>query len=184
MAAFPDPARFARQLVLPGVGLEGQERIARARVLVLGAGGLGSAVLPILAGAGVGTIGIVDDDVVELTNLHRQTLHTAADVGRLKVDSAADRLRPIAAGAVELHAVRFAPENARDLAAGYDVLVDGSDNFETRYLVNDTAVRLRKPVVHGSIFRFEGMLSTFIPYEGPCYRCLFPEPPPPELAPT
>src|SRR3954452_16456596 len=132
----PDELRFLRQTTLPGFGTQGQARLSRARVLVIGAGGLGSAVLPILAAAGVGALGIVDDDVVEATNLHRQTLHTSTDIGRRKVDSAAERLAPLATGTVVEHPVRLTERNALDLARSYDVLVDGSDNFETRYLAN------------------------------------------------
>ncbi|WP_210480791.1 ThiF family adenylyltransferase [Naasia sp. SYSU D00948] len=179
MPAAPDPARFARQLVLPGLGLDGQGRIAAARVLVLGAGGLGSAVLPVLASGGVGTLGIVDDDVVELSNLHRQTLHTAADVGRRKVDSTAERLTPLATGTLRLHAVRFTKENARDIAADYDLVVDGSDNFETRYLANDTAVAAGIPLVWGAVSQFGGHVGAVIPGAGPDYRDLFPVQPDP-----
>src|SRR3954470_20500777 len=170
----PDELRFLRQTTLPGFGTQGQARLSRARVLVIGAGGLGSAVLPILAAAGVGALGIVDDDAVEVSNLHRQTLHTAADVGRLKVDSAADRLAGIAAGSIEPHAVRLTPENAADLVTRYDVVVDGSDNFATRYLANDTARAAGVPLVWGAIAQYGGHVGVVLPGEGPDYRDLFP----------
>src|SRR3954468_1761339 len=179
MPSAADPARFARQITLPGVGLGGQERLTDARVLVIGAGSLGSAVLPTLAAAGVGTLGIVDDDTVELSNLHRQTLHTTADVGRLKVDSAADRLAGIVAGTLDAHAVRFTEANAADLAAEFDLLVDGSDNFETRYLANDTARALGIPLVWGSIAQYGGHVGVVLPGDGPDYRDLFPVQPDP-----
>src|SRR4051812_9649160 len=179
MPSVSDAARFARQITLPGIGLDGQERLAAARVLVIGAGGLGSAVLPILAAAGVGALGIVDDDAVEVSNLHRQTLHTAADVGRLKVDSAADRLAGIAAGSIEPHAVRLTPENAADLVTRYDVVVDGSDNFATRYLANDTARAAGVPLVWGAIAQYGGHVGVGLPGEGPDYRDLFPDEPDP-----
>ncbi|WP_210506324.1 ThiF family adenylyltransferase [Naasia sp. SYSU D00057] len=179
MPSAPDRARFARQITLPGVGLSGQERLASARVLVIGAGGLGSAVLPTLAAAGVGTLGVVDDDVVEVSNLHRQTLHTAADVGRRKVDSAADRLHGIASGAVTTHAVRLTAANAAELVAGYDLLVDGSDNFATRYLANDTARAAGIPLVWGAISQYGGHVGVVLPAEGPDYRDLFPVEPDP-----
>jgi len=179
MPSAPDRARFARQITLPGIGLSGQERLAAARVLVIGAGGLGSAVLPTLAAAGVGTLGIVDDDAVEVSNLHRQTLHTGADVGRLKVESAADRLAGIAAGTVETHAVRLTAENAAELLAEYDLLVDGSDNFATRYLANDTARAAGVPLVWGAISQYGGHVGVVLPGEGPDYRDLFPVEPDP-----
>src|SRR4051794_27117140 len=184
MHSVSDAARFARQITLPGIGLDGQERLAAARVLVIGAGGLGSAALPILAAAGVGALGIVDDDTVEVSNLHRQTLHTTADVGRLKVDSAADRLAGIAAGTLDIHAVRFTAENAADLAAAFDVLVDGSDNFETRYLANDTARALGIPLVWGAIAQYGGHVGVVLPGDGPDYRDLFPVQPDPSAVIT
>jgi molybdopterin/thiamine biosynthesis adenylyltransferase/rhodanese-related sulfurtransferase len=177
--------RYSRHLVLPEVGEAGQMKLLDAKVLCIGAGGLGSPALLYLAAAGVGTIGIVDSDVVEENNLQRQVIHNTERIGMLKVDSAKDTIAKLNPGVdVDVHPVHLDTENATEIFSGYDLIVDGCDNFETRYVVNDAAVELRKPVVHGSIFRFEGMVSTFVPYEGPCYRCLYPEAPPPELAPT
>ena len=177
--------RYSRHLILPEVGEEGQKKLLDSKVLCIGAGGLGSPALLYLAAAGVGTIGIVDSDVVEASNLQRQVIHNTETIGVLKAESAKtaiEKLNPDIQ--VNVHAFRIDASNAEQLLSEYDVVVDGCDNFDTRYVVNDAAVKLRKPVVHGSIFRFEGMASTFIPYEGPCYRCLYPEAPPPELAPT
>jgi sulfur-carrier protein adenylyltransferase/sulfurtransferase len=177
--------RYSRHLVLPEVGEQGQVKFLESKVLSIGAGGLGSPALLYLAAAGVGTIGIVDADVVEASNLQRQIVHSTDTIGMSKAESAREaltRLNPDVK--VEVHPFRIDDSNAKELIGQYDVVVDGCDNFETRYVVNDAAVALNKPVVHGSIFRFEGMASTFIPHEGPCYRCLFPEAPPPELAPT
>jgi molybdopterin/thiamine biosynthesis adenylyltransferase/rhodanese-related sulfurtransferase len=177
--------RYSRHLVLPEVGEEGQLKLLDARVLCIGAGGLGSPALLYLAAAGVGTIAIVDSDRVEASNLQRQVVHDTDTIGMLKAESARDALTKLNPDVnVVVHAVRIDESNAAEIMADYDVIVDGCDNFATRYVVNDTAVALRKPVAHGSIFRFEGMASTFVPYEGPCYRCLYPEAPPPELAPT
>ena len=177
--------RYARHLALPHVGVEGQMRLREARVLCVGAGGLGSPLALYLAAAGVGTLGIVDPDEVDLTNLQRQILHGSSDVGRLKVDSADDRLREINPHVrVEPHAVRLGSENALDILSRYDIVVDGTDNFPTRYLVNDACVLLGKPNVYGSIFRWEGQVSVFATDGGPCYRCLFREPPPPGLVPN
>jgi len=177
-------ARYARHLVLPGVGASGQRRLGAARVLIVGAGGLGSPVALYLAAAGVGTIGIVDDDVVDVSNLQRQVLHTTDAVGTFKVASA---VRALAALNPEVrvvgHPQRLDASTALAIMSGYDVVVDGSDNFPTRYLLNDAALRLRIPVVHGSVFRWEGQCTVIDPYRGPCYRCLFPQPPPPDLAP-
>ena len=177
--------RYSRHLTLPEVGAEGQAKLLDARVLVIGAGGLGSPALLYLAAAGVGTIGIVDSDEVEVSNLQRQVIHDTESIGTPKAKSAQEtisRLNPDVN--VIVHDFRIDESNARDLIQRYDLVVDGCDNFDTRYVINDAAVALRKPVVHGSIFRFEGMASTFVPFEGPCYRCLYPEAPPPELAPT
>jgi sulfur-carrier protein adenylyltransferase/sulfurtransferase len=177
--------RYSRHLILPEVGDEGQAKLLDARVLVIGAGGLGSPALLYLAAAGVGTIGIVDSDVVEASNLQRQVVHDTESIGAPKAKSAQEtisRLNPDVN--VIVHDFRIDESNASDLIGRYDLVVDGCDNFDTRYVVNDAAVALRKAVVHGSIFRFEGMASTFVPFEGPCYRCLYPEAPPPELAPT
>jgi len=174
--------RYARHLTLPEVGLEGQERLSDARVLCVGAGGLGSPLALYLAAAGVGTLGLVDFDAVDETNLQRQILHGTKDVGRPKLDSAADRLHDINPHVrVVRHPVRLTSENALEILAGYDVVADGTDNFPTRYLVNDACVLLGKPNVYGSIFRWEGQVSVFGMPDGPCYRCLFREPPPPEL---
>jgi sulfur-carrier protein adenylyltransferase/sulfurtransferase len=177
--------RYSRHLLLPEVGAKGQQRLLESKVLAIGAGGLGSPALLYLAAAGVGTIGIVDSDVVEESNLQRQVIHTTETVGVLKAESAKSYINKLNPDVeVVIHPFRIDESNAKDLIAEYDVVVDGCDNFETRYAVNDAAVELRKPVIHGSIFRFEGMASTFVPFEGPCYRCLYPEAPPPELAPT
>lgn len=177
--------RYSRHLLLPEVGEEGQVALLNSKVLAIGAGGLGSPALLYLAAAGVGTIGIVDSDVVEDSNLQRQVIHSSDNVGQLKAESARDAITKLNPDVdVVLHPFRIDGSNARDLISQYDLVVDGCDNFDTRYAVNDAAVALRKPVVHGAIFRFEGMASTFVPFEGPCYRCLYPEAPPPELAPT
>ncbi len=174
--------RYARHLILDEIGEEGQERLLAARVLVVGAGGLGAPLLLYLAAAGVGTLGIVDDDRVELSNLQRQVIHATAEVGNLKVDSAARTLEALdPAIRLELHPERLTAENVERLIAPYDVIADGSDNFATRYLVNDACVRAGKTLISGALLRFEGQLSTFKPHAGPehpCYRCLFPEPPP------
>ena len=178
--------RYARHLILPEVGPEGQRKICEAAVLCVGAGGLGSPLLLYLAAAGVGRLGVVDGDCVDLSNLQRQVLHGTPDVGRLKTESAREalhRLNPHCR--VELHSTRLSANNALELLRPYDVVVDGTDNFTARYLVNDTCVFLRKPDVSGAIFRFEGQASVFAPHlGGPCYRCLFPEPPPAHLAPS
>ncbi|MEO7167855.1 MAG: molybdopterin-synthase adenylyltransferase MoeB [Chthoniobacterales bacterium] len=178
--------RYLRHIMLPEIGLAGQERLQSARVLCLGAGGLGSPAALYLAAAGVGTIGLVDDDRVALSNLHRQLLHGTNDIGRLKTESARERLAAINPEVtVELHACRFTSENAADILRDYDLLVDGTDNFATRYLSNDVAVFAGKPNVYGSIFRFDGQTTVFAPHlGGPCYRCLFPEPPPPGAVPS
>ena len=176
--------RYARQLLLPEVGVEGQARLMAAKVLVVGAGGLGSPAALYLAAAGIGTIGLVDDDVVELSNLQRQVLHATRRIGQDKTASgraALEALNPTVT--VVEHAERLEASNVDRLLAGYDVIVDGSDRFDTRYLINDAAVALRKPVVHAAVYRWEGEVTTLVPFEGPCYRCLHPSPPPPELAP-
>jgi sulfur-carrier protein adenylyltransferase/sulfurtransferase len=181
----PQRDRYSRQLLMPEVGPAGQARLLAARVLIVGAGGLGSPAALYLAAAGVRTLGIVDDDVVDVSNLQRQVLHASDAVGAPKVASAR---RTIAAlnPDVEVVArrVRLDAANVEALIAGYDVILDGTDTFETRYLLNDAAVAARIPVVHASVFRFEGQVTTFVPFEGPCYRCLYPTPPPPELAPA
>ena len=177
--------RYSRHLLLPEVGVEGQRKLKAARVLLIGAGGLGSPAALYLAAAGVGTIGVVDFDVVDVTNLQRQILHGTSDVGRSKLASATDRIREVNPHVtVEAHEVRLTSENALDLFARYDVIVDGTDNFQTRYLVNDACVLTGKPNVYGSIFRFDGQASVFCTPDGPCYRCLYPEPPPPGLVPS
>jgi molybdopterin/thiamine biosynthesis adenylyltransferase/rhodanese-related sulfurtransferase len=177
--------RYSRHLILPEVGEAGQRKLLESKVLVIGAGGLGSPTLLYLAAAGVGTIGIVDSDVVEANNLQRQVVHNTDRIGSLKVESAKETITKLNPDvSVVVHPFRIDKNNAHELISQYDLVVDGCDNFDTRYVVNDAAVDLRVPVVHGSIFRFEGMVSTFVPYEGPCYRCLYPESPPPELTPT
>jgi molybdopterin/thiamine biosynthesis adenylyltransferase/rhodanese-related sulfurtransferase len=177
--------RYSRHLILPEVGEAGQTKILDSKVLTIGAGGLGSPALLYLAAAGVGTIGVVDSDVVEANNLQRQVVHNTDRIGMLKAESAKETLTRLNPDVdVVVHPVRIDDSNAHELLSAYDLVVDGCDNFDTRYVINDAAVELRKPVVHGSIFRFEGMASTFVPFEGPCYRCLYPEAPPPELAPT
>ena len=177
--------RYSRHLLLPEIGEAGQEKLLVSKVLLVGAGGLGSPVALYLAAAGVGTLGIVDFDLVDATNLQRQVIHNLDQVGRLKVESAAEAIRRLNPDVkVVTYPVRLSAANALEIMAGYDVVVDGADNFPVRYLMNDASLHLRIPVVHGSIFRFEGQASVFVPYQGPCYRCLFPEPPPPELAPS
>jgi adenylyltransferase/sulfurtransferase len=177
--------RYSRHLILPEVGLDGQRRLKAARVLCVGAGGLGSPVALYLAAAGVGTIGIVDFDVVDLSNLQRQVLHGTPDVGRSKLQSAKERLQALNPGVnVETHEAALSSTNALEIFKGYDVILDGTDNFPTRYLVNDACVLLGIPNAYGSIFRFEGQASVFAASDGPCYRCLYPEPPPPGLVPS
>jgi molybdopterin/thiamine biosynthesis adenylyltransferase/rhodanese-related sulfurtransferase len=177
--------RYSRHLVMPEVGVEGQKKLKAARALMIGAGGLGSPVGLYLAAAGVGTIGIVDFDVVDATNLQRQVLHSTKDVGRSKIESARESINDINPHVqVKTYETRLASENALDILREYDVIVDGSDNFPTRYLVNDACVLLDKPNVYGSIFRFDGQVSVFDVKRGPCYRCLYPSPPPPGLVPN
>jgi len=177
--------RYSRHLIMPEVGMEGQLKLKQAKVLLVGAGGLGSPLALYLAAAGVGHLGIVDFDVVDFTNLQRQVLHGTSDVGRSKLESAADTLREINPYVeVVPHEARLTSENALGILADYDLVADGTDNFATRYLVNDACVLTGKPNVYGSIFRFEGQASVFAMREGPCYRCLYPEPPPPGLVPS
>ena len=177
--------RYSRHLIIPEVGVEGQLKLKRAKVLLVGAGGLGSPAALYLAAAGVGRIGIVDFDVVDQTNLQRQIIHGTSDVGRRKLDSAADAMREINPGVtVDRFETALSSENALKILRDYDVVVDGTDNFPTRYLVNDACVMLRKPNVYGSIFRFDGQATVFAYQGGPCYRCLYPEPPPPGLVPS
>src|SRR5919199_2270962 len=177
--------RYSRHLILPDVGLDGQRKLKAGRILLIGAGGLGSPLALYLAAAGVGTLGLVDFDVVDLTNLQRQVLHGTKDVGRPKLESAKDRIRDVNPHVhVEGYETRLTSENALEILGDYDVVVDGTDNFPTRYLTNDACVLLGKPNVYGSIFRFEGQASVFHPPHGPCYRCLYPEPPPPGEVPS
>jgi adenylyltransferase/sulfurtransferase len=178
-------ARYSRHLIMPEVGLEGQKRLKAASVLLIGAGGLGSPLGLYLAAAGVGRLGLVDFDVVDFSNLQRQVLHGTPDVGRPKLHSARDRLRAINPEVrLDLHEARLTSANALALFEPYDIVIDGTDNFPTRYLVNDACVLLNKPNVYGSIFRFDGQASVFSPGKGPCYRCLYPEPPPPGEVPS
>lgn len=177
--------RYARQIRLPGIGIEGQAKLRAARVLIVGTGGLGSPVAMYLAAAGVGTLGLVDFDVVDASNLHRQLVHGTGDIGRPKVESARDRLGDINPHVqVVVHETALSSANALEIVQGYDIVVDASDNFPTRYLVNDAGVLAGVPVVYGSVERFEGQASLFATPGGPCYRCLFREPPPPGLVPT
>jgi molybdopterin/thiamine biosynthesis adenylyltransferase/rhodanese-related sulfurtransferase len=177
--------RYSRHLIMPEVGMEGQLKLKQARVLCIGAGGLGSPLTLYLAAAGVGKLGLVDFDVVDLTNLQRQVIHGTSDVGRSKLASARETLEEINPSIeIETYETRLTSENALPIFRDYDVIADGTDNFPTRYLVNDACVLLGKPNVYGSIFRFEGQVSVFYALEGPCYRCLYPEPPPPGLVPS
>jgi molybdopterin/thiamine biosynthesis adenylyltransferase/rhodanese-related sulfurtransferase len=177
--------RYSRHLLLPEVGLEGQQKLLDAKVLLLGAGGLGSPAALYLAAAGVGTLGIVDNDEVDVSNLQRQVIHSTDRIGVAKVDSAEATITALNPDVkVQKYNLRMGPENIMEILPGYDVVVDGLDNFPTRYLLNDASVRLGIPVVSAAILGFEGQLSVFKPYDGPCYRCLFPVPPPAELAPS
>jgi adenylyltransferase/sulfurtransferase len=182
----PDQAkRYSRHVLIPEIGKEGQLKLLDSKVLIIGAGGLGSPSAYYLAAAGVGTIGIVDSDLVDPSNLQRQILHNSKRIGEPKTESAKQTLEDLNPDVkVVPYQERLTRENVLQIFKDYDLIVDGSDNFPTRYLVNDASVLLRKTVVHGSIFRFDGQVSVFKPFEGPCYRCVFPEPPPPELAPT
>jgi molybdopterin/thiamine biosynthesis adenylyltransferase/rhodanese-related sulfurtransferase len=177
--------RYSRHLLLPEVGMDGQQKLLDARVLLLGAGGLGSPAALYLAAAGVGTLGIVDNDEVDLSNLQRQVIHSTERIGVPKVDSAEQTITALNPDVnVEKYSLRLGPENIMEVLPGWDIVVDGLDNFPTRYLLNDASVRLGIPVVSAAILGFEGQLSVFKPYDGPCYRCLFPVPPPAELAPS
>jgi len=177
--------RYRRHLSLPDIGVEGQRALLSARVLLIGAGGLGCPVAQYLAAAGVGTLGLVDFDVIDASNLQRQVLYTTLDIGRPKVEVASERIRAMNPDVeVVLHPVRLTSENALSIFSDYDVIVDGTDNFPTRYLSNDACVLLGKPNVHGSIFRFDGQATVFDARHGPCYRCLYPEPPPPGAVPS
>lgn len=180
-----DILRYSRHVILPQVGIDGQRKLKKAKVLVVGTGGLGAPVALYLAAAGIGTIGLVDFDEVEESNLQRQIIHGTRDVGRPKVASARDRIRSINPRAeVIMHNTHLNSENALEILAPYDVIVDGTDNFQTRYLVNDACVLLGKPDVYGSVFQFEGLASVFYAKKGPCYRCLYPDPPPPGSVPS
>jgi molybdopterin/thiamine biosynthesis adenylyltransferase/rhodanese-related sulfurtransferase len=177
--------RYARHLIMPNVGMDGQGRLKNAKVLLVGTGGLGSPLAMYLAAAGVGTIGLVDFDVVDLSNLQRQVIHGTKDIGKRKVISAMESIKDINPNVeVILHEVPLLSENALEIIAPYDLVIDGTDNFPTRYLVNDACVLLGKPNVYGSIFRFDGQLAVFYAKEGPCYRCMIPEPPPPGMVPN
>jgi adenylyltransferase/sulfurtransferase len=177
--------RYSRHLIMPEVGMEGQQKLKAARVLCIGAGGLGSPLALYLGAAGVGTLGIVDFDVVDYTNLQRQIIHTTADVGRKKLDSAAEKLKAINPFLnIRTFETRLSSDNALELFRDFDIIADGTDNFPTRYLVNDACVLTGKPNVYGSIFRFEGQASVFATKDGPCYRCLYSDPPPPGLVPS
>jgi molybdopterin/thiamine biosynthesis adenylyltransferase/rhodanese-related sulfurtransferase len=177
-------ARYSRHLLIPEVGAEGQARLLDSKVLFIGAGGLGSPAMLYMAAAGVGTIGIVDFDVVDASNLQRQVIHRSDRVGMRKVESAQLTINDLNSDVrVVAHETMLGPDNVEELIAGYDLIFDGTDTFETRYVLNDAAVRAGIPVVHASVFRFEGQLTVFEPGDGPCYRCLYPTPPPPELAP-
>ena len=178
-------ARFSRHLILPEVGMQGQTKLKNAKVAMIGAGGLGAPLGLYLAAAGVGRIGLVDFDVVDVSNLQRQVIHGTSDIGRKKLDSAADRMKEINPNIrIDKFDTGLTSENAFDILRDYDIVVDGTDNFPTRYLVNDACVLLKKPNVYGSIFRFEGQATVFAYEDGPCYRCLYPEPPPPGLVPS
>ena len=178
-------ARYSRHLLLPEVGLEGQQKLKAAKVLCVGTGGLGSPLAFYLAAAGIGTLGLVDFDVVDESNLQRQIIHTTKDVGRPKIDSATEKLKALNPYMnVVKHETMLTSANALEIIRDYDIVADGTDNFPTRYLVNDACVLTGKPNAYGSIFRFEGQASVFATKEGPCYRCLYPEPPPPGLVPS
>ncbi|HLY36065.1 MAG TPA: molybdopterin-synthase adenylyltransferase MoeB [Candidatus Limnocylindria bacterium] len=177
--------RYSRQLLIPEIGQKGQRRLLDAKVLIIGAGGLGSPAALYLAASGIGTIGLVDDDVVDESNLQRQVLHTADRVGVPKTESARMTLNALnPQTTIVEHRERLSGDNVERLIARYDVIVDGTDNFDTRYVLNDAAVKLRKPVVHGSIYRWDGQVTSFVPFAGPCYRCMYPTQPPEELAPS
>ncbi|HEY6058917.1 MAG TPA: molybdopterin-synthase adenylyltransferase MoeB, partial [Candidatus Limnocylindrales bacterium] len=176
--------RYSRHLLIPEVGAEGQARLLESKALIIGAGGLGSPAALYLAAAGVGTLGIVDFDVVDASNLQRQVIHTTDRIGQKKTDSARATIAALNPDVrVVAHEEMLTADNVERIIAGYDVILDGTDTFETRYVVNDAAVLAGIPVIHASVFRFEGQLTTFVPFDGPCYRCLYPTPPPPELAP-
>ena len=177
--------RYSRHLIMPEVGIEGQQKLTDASILLIGAGGLGSPLGLYLAAAGVGRLGVVDFDKVDFTNLQRQIIHRTEDVGRLKVESAKERIKSINPDVeVTTHNTKISRDNILELIKPYDVVIDGTDNFPTRYLTNDACVFQKKPNIYGSIFRFDGQATVFFPFKGPCYRCLFPEPPPPGMVPS
>lgn len=177
--------RFSRQIILPEVGGAGQKKIMQAKVLLIGCGGLGSPCAYYLAGAGVGKIGLVDSDTVDLSNLQRQILHFTKDIGRKKAESAQEKIKLLNPGIdVAAYPIRLTSKNIMDIIRDYDIIIDGSDNFPTRYLVNDACVLLNKPLSHAGILRFDGQATTIIPRQGPCYRCIFPDPPPPGMVPA
>ncbi|MBI3996341.1 MAG: molybdopterin-synthase adenylyltransferase MoeB [Candidatus Omnitrophica bacterium] len=177
--------RYSRHLIMPEVGIEGQQKLRDASILLIGAGGLGSPLGLYLAAAGVGRLGIVDFDTVDFTNLQRQIIHRTEDVGRLKVESAKERINAINPDVeVQTFNTKISRENIMDIIKDYDVVIDGTDNFPTRYLVNDACIFQKKPNIYGSIFRFDGQATVFFPFKGPCYRCLYPEPPPPGMVPS
>src|SRR5438874_9381033 len=181
----PEIARYSRHLIMPEVALDGQKRLKAARILLIGAGGLGATLGLYLAAAGIGRIGLVDFDVVDFSNLQRQVIHSTKDVGRPKLDSAKEKILGINPHVqVDTYETMLRADNALDILKDYDIVIDGTDNFPTRYLVNDACVLLDKPNVYGSIFRFEGQASVFYAKQGPCYRCLYAEPPPPGLVPS
>jgi sulfur-carrier protein adenylyltransferase/sulfurtransferase len=178
-------SRYSRHLIIPEIGEKGQRALLDAKVLMLGAGGLGSPAALYLAAAGVGKLGIIDSDVVDRSNLQRQVVHTDARVGESKVESAKQTIQALNPDVdVEMFDTRLTSDNVLEIFEGYDLIIDGGDNFPTRYLINDACVHLGMPNVHGSVFRFEGQVTSFVPHDGPCYRCLYPEPPPPEFAPS
>lgn len=177
--------RYSRHFILPEIGEEGQKKLLNSKVLLIGAGGLGSPLGLYLAAAGVGTLGLVDFDVVDLSNLQRQILHTNDEIGKPKIDSAEKRIKAMNPDTkVIKHKVRLTSDNALDILKDYDIVIDGTDNFPTRYLTNDACVMLKKPNIYGSIYRFDGLATVFNPPDGPCYRCLYPEPPPPGMVPS
>ena len=177
--------RYSRHLIMPEVGLEGQQKLKEAGILLVGAGGLGSPLAVYLAAAGIGRLGIVDFDQVDFSNLQRQIIHRTEDVGRLKVESAKERVQGINPEVqVQTFNTKLSRDNVMELIQGYDIVIDGTDNFPTRYLVNDACVFQKKPNIYGSIFRFDGQATVFMPFQGPCYRCLYPEPPPPGMVPS
>ncbi|MFN3505060.1 MAG: HesA/MoeB/ThiF family protein, partial [Caldimicrobium sp.] len=177
--------RYSRHLLIPEVGIKGQKKLKASKVLIIGTGGLGSPISLYLAAAGIGKIGLIDYDIVDESNLQRQIVHSNSTVGMLKVESASQRLKDLNPYIeIETYPVLFSRENALEILGKYDLIIDGTDNFSTRYLVNDACYFLKKPLIYGSIFRFDGQVTVFYPDKGPCYRCLYPEPPPPGTVPS